>query len=105
LQYIGPFGNNSHPQTLIKVSQKSSHLGSYLKESNPEAENEVHENFDAYLKCSHKQAHKNTAIGNGTILINEEGQPVGVSLINDFIAPATNIEVHIPSGTSSGNQT
>jgi hypothetical protein len=34
-----------------------------------------------------------------------DSQPVGVSLISDFIALATNIEVHIPSGTSSGNQT
>jgi hypothetical protein len=30
---------------------------------------------------------------------------VGVSLINNFTASATNIEVHIPSGTSSGSQT
>jgi hypothetical protein len=30
---------------------------------------------------------------------------VGVSLISDFIALATNIEVHIPSGTSFGSQT
>jgi hypothetical protein len=73
LQYIGPFGNDSHPQTPIEVSQKSSHLKSHLKELNPEAENEIHKNFDAYLGCSHKQAYKNTAIGNGTILVDEKG--------------------------------
>jgi hypothetical protein len=105
LQYIGLFENNSHPQTFIKVLQKGSHSGSYLKKSNPKAENEVHKNFDAHLKCSYKQAHKNTAIRNSTILVNKEGQPVGVNLTNDFTALATNIEVHIPSGTSFGNQT
>jgi hypothetical protein len=84
LQYIGPFGNNSHSQTFVGISQKGSHLGSYSKESNPKAENEVHKNFDAHLGCSHKQAYKNTAIGDGTTLINEEGQPVGISLISDF---------------------
>jgi hypothetical protein len=103
LQYIGPSGNDSHPQTFVKVSQKGSHSGSYSKESNFEAENGVHKNFDAHLRCSHKQAYKNTAIGNGTILVDEKGQPVGVNLTNDFIAPATNIEVYIPSGTSSGS--
>jgi hypothetical protein len=105
LQYIGPSGNNSHPQTPVRVLQKGSHLRSYSEKLNPEVENEIHKNFNAHLKCSHKQAYKNTAIGNGTTLINKKGQPVGVSLINDFIAPETNIEVHIPSGTSSGNQT
>jgi hypothetical protein len=30
---------------------------------------------------------------------------VGVNLTNDFITLATNIEVHFPSGTSSGSQT
>jgi hypothetical protein len=105
LQYIGPSGNDSHPQTFIKVLQKGSHLGSYLKESNPKAENGIHKNFDAHLRCLHKQAHKNTAIGDGTILIDKKSQPVGVSLTNDFIAPATNIEVHIPSEMSSGSQT
>jgi hypothetical protein len=105
LQYIGPSGSDSHPQTFIKVSQKGSHSRSHSKESNPKAENGIHKNFDAHLKYSHKQAYKNTAIKNGTILVNEKGQPVGVSLINDFIAPATNIEMHIPSGTSSSNQT
>jgi hypothetical protein len=103
LQYIGPFRNNSHPQTSVKVSQKGSHLRSHSKELNPEAENGVYENFDAYLGCSHEQAHKNIAIRNGTILINEEGQLVGVNLISDFIASATNIEVHISSGTSFGS--
>jgi hypothetical protein len=105
LQYIGPSGNDSHPQTFVKVSQKGSHLGSHSEELNPKAENGVHENFDAHLRCLHKQAYENTAIGNGTILVNKEDQPVGVSLINDFTASATNIEVHIPSGTSSGSQT
>jgi hypothetical protein len=105
LQYIGPSGSDSHPQTFVKVSQKGSHLGFHSKKPNPKAENGVHKNFDAHLKYSHKQAHKNTAIGNGTILVNEKGQAVGVNLINDFTAPATNIEVHIPSGTSSGSQT
>jgi hypothetical protein len=103
LQYIGLFGSNSHPQTSIGVSQKGSHLGLYLKELNPEAENGIHENFDAHLRCSYKQVYKNTAIGNGTILVDEKGQPVGINLTNDFIASAINIEVHIPSGTSSGN--
>jgi hypothetical protein len=105
LQYIGLFGNDSHPQTPVGISQKSSHLGSHSKESNFKAENEVHENFDAHLEYSYKQAYKNTAIGDGTILVNEKGQPVGVNLISDFTASATNIEMHIPSGTSSGNQT
>jgi hypothetical protein len=103
LQYIGPFGNNSHSQTFVEISQKGSHLGSYLKELNPKAENGVHENFDAHLRCSHKQAYKNTVIGNSTTLVDKKGQPVGVSLINDFTASATNIEMHIPSGTSFGN--
>jgi hypothetical protein len=103
LQYIGPFGSDSHSQIFVGVSQKGSHSGSYSKESNPEAENEVYENFNAHLECSHEQAHKNTAIGDGTILVNEKGQPVGVNLISDFIALVTNIEVHIPSGTSSGS--
>jgi hypothetical protein len=105
LQYIGPSGNNSHPQIFVKVLQKGSHLGLYSKESNPKAENGVHENFDAHLRCSHKQAYENIAIGDGTILINKKGQPVEFNLINNFIAPAINIEVHIPSGTSSGSQT
>jgi hypothetical protein len=105
LQYIGPSGNDSHSQTFVEVSQKDSHSESHSKKSNLKAENGVHENFDAYLRCSHEQAYKNIAIGDGTILVNEKGQPVGVSLINDFIASATNIEVHIPSGTSSGSQT
>jgi hypothetical protein len=103
LQYIGPPGNDSHPQTPVKVSQKGSHSGSHSKKSNPKAENEVHKNFDAHLKCSYKQAYENTAIGDGTILVDKKGQPVEVNLTNDFIAPATNIEVHIPSGTSSGS--
>jgi hypothetical protein len=103
LQYIGPSGNNSHPQTFVGVSQKDSYLGSHLEESNPKAENGVHKNFNAHLKYSHKQAYENTAIGNGTILINKKEQPVGVSLISNFTALATNIEVHIPFGTSSGN--
>jgi hypothetical protein len=85
LQYIGPFGNDSHPQTSVGVSQKGSHSGLHSTESNPEAENGVHENSDAHLGCSHEQAHENTAIGDGTILVDEEGQP-------------------IPSGTSSGGQ-
>jgi hypothetical protein len=101
LQYIGPFGNDSHSQTFIKVSQKGSHLGSYSTESNPEAKNGVRENSNAHLRYSYKQAHKNTAIGNGTILVDKKGQPMGVSLIRNFTAPATNIEVQIPSGTSS----
>jgi hypothetical protein len=103
LQYIGPSGSDSHPQTPVKVLQKGSHLGSHSKKSNLKAENGIYENFDAYLRCSYKQAHENIAIGNGTILVNEKSQPVGVNLINDFIASAINIEVHIPSGTSSGN--
>jgi hypothetical protein len=103
LQYIGPFGNDSHPQIFVKILQKGSHLGSHLKESNPKAENGVYKNFNTHLKCSHKQAYKNTAIGNGTTLVDKKGQPVGVSLTNDFTASATNIEVHIPSGTSSGS--
>jgi hypothetical protein len=103
LQYIGLSGNNSHSQTFIEVSQKGSHSGSYSEESNSKAENEVHENFDAHLECSHKQVYKNTAIGNGIILVNKKGQPVGVSLINNFIALAINIEVHILSGTNSGS--
>jgi hypothetical protein len=105
LQYIGAFGNDSHSQTSVGVSQKGSHSGLHSKELNPEAENGVHENFDAHLRCSHKQAYKNTAIGNGTILVNKKGQLVGVSLTSDFTASAINIEVHIPSGTSSGSQT
>jgi hypothetical protein len=100
LQYIGPFGNNSHPQTFVGVLQKGSHLGSHSEKSNPEAENGVHENFNAHSGCSYEQVYENIAIGGGTILINEKGQPVGVSLISDFVAPAINIEVHIPSGTS-----
>jgi hypothetical protein len=104
LQYIGLFGNDSHPQIPIGVSQKSSHSRSYSTKSNPKAENGVHKNSDAHLGCSYKQAYKNTAIGDGTILIDEKGQLVGVSLIRDFTAPATNIEVQIPSGTSSGGQ-
>jgi hypothetical protein len=104
LQYIGPSGSDSHPQTPVEVSQKGSHSGSHSTESNPEAENEVHENSDAHLRCLYEQAHENTTIGDGTILVNEEGQPVEVSLTKDFTAPATNIEVQIPSGTSSGGQ-
>jgi hypothetical protein len=103
LQYIGPFGNDSHPQTLIKVLQKSSHSGSHSKELNLKAENEIYKNFDAHLRYSYKQAHKNTAIEDNTILINEKSQPMGVSLINNFIAPVINIDIHIPSGTSSGS--
>jgi hypothetical protein len=102
LQYIGPSGSDSHPQISVKVSQKGSHSGLYSTESNPEAENGVHENFDADLGYLYKQVHKNTAIGDGTILVDKKGQPVGVSLIRDFTALATNIEVQIPSGTSSG---
>jgi hypothetical protein len=105
LQYIGPSGNDSHSQTSVEVSQKGSYLGSYSKESNPKAENRVYKNFDAHLKCSHKQANKNTAIGNGTILVNKKGQPMEVSLINDFTALATNIEVHVSFETNSGGQT
>jgi hypothetical protein len=105
LQYIGPPGSDSHSQTSVEVLQKGSYSGLYSKELNPEAENGIHKNFDAHLRCLHKQAHKNTAIGDGTILVDEKGQPVGVNLTSDFTAPATNIEVHIPSGTSSSNQT
>jgi hypothetical protein len=105
LQYIGPSGNDSHPQTFVKILQKSSHSRLHSKELNPKAENGIHKNFDAHLKCSHKQAHKNTAIKDGTTLVDKEGQPVEVSLTNDFTALATNIEVHILSGTSSGSQT
>jgi hypothetical protein len=104
LQYIGLSGSNSHSQTSIGVSQKGSHSRSYSTESNLKAENEVYENSDAHLECSHKQAHENTAIGDSIILVDEKGQPVGVSLTKDFTAPATNIEVQIPSGTSSGGQ-
>jgi hypothetical protein len=105
LQYIGLFGNNSHSQIFVRVLQKSSHSGLYSKKLNPKAENEIHKNFDAHLKCSHKQAYKNTVIGDGTILIDKKNQPIKVSLINNFTALVTNIEVHIPFGTSSGNQT
>jgi hypothetical protein len=94
---------DSHPQTPIKVSQKGSHSGSHSKKSNFKAENGVHKNFDAHLKCLYEQAYKNIAIGDGTILINKKGQPVRVNLTNDFTASATNIKMHIPSGTSSGN--
>jgi hypothetical protein len=104
LQYIGPPGNDSHPQTSVGALQKGSHLGSHSTKSNPEAENGIYENSDAYLGCLHKQAYKNTAIGDGTILVNKENQPIKVSLTRDFIAPATNIEVQIPSGTNSGGQ-
>jgi hypothetical protein len=104
LQYIGLFGNNSHSQTFVGILQKSSHSRLYSTESNPEAENGVHENSDAHLRCSYKQAHENTAIADGTILIDEKGQPVGVNLIKDFTISATNIEVQILSGTSSGDQ-
>jgi hypothetical protein len=100
LQYIGPPGNDLHPQTIIEVSQKGSHSRLYSTKSNPEVENGVYENFDAYLKCSYKQIYKNTAIEDGTILVNKKGQPVGVSLIKNFIASAINIEMQIPSGTS-----
>jgi hypothetical protein len=103
LQYIGPFGSDSHPQIFIEVSQKDSHSGSYLKKSNPEAENGVYKNFNAHLKCSYKQVYKNIAIEDSTILVNKKGQPVEVNLISDFIASVINIEMHIPSGTSSGN--
>jgi hypothetical protein len=104
LQYIGPPGNDSHPQTSVEVSQKGSHSGLHSTKLNPEAENRVHENSDAHLKCSHKQAYKNTAIADGIILVDEKGQPMGVNLIRDFTAPATNIEVQIPSGTNSDGQ-
>jgi hypothetical protein len=104
LQYIGLFGNNSHPQTFVGISQKGSHLGSHSTKSNPETENEVYKNSDAHLRCSHEQAHKNTAIADGTILVDKKGQPVGVNLTRDFTAPATNIEVQIPSETSSDGQ-
>jgi hypothetical protein len=102
LQYIGPFESDSHPQTPVGVSQKGSYLGLHSTELNPKAENKVYENSDAHLKCSYKQVHKNTAIGDSIILVDEKGQPVRVSLIRDFIASATNIEVQIPSGTNSG---
>jgi hypothetical protein len=104
LQYIGPFGNDSHSQTSVGVLQKGSHSGLYSKELNPKAKNRVYKNFNAHLRCLYKQAHKNTVIGNGTILVDKKGQPVRVSLINDFTASAINIEMHIPSGTSSGSQ-
>jgi hypothetical protein len=103
LQYIGPFGSNSHPQTSIKILQKGSYLGLHSKESNLKAENGVHKNFDVHLGCLYKQAYENIAIENGTILVNKKSQLMKVSLISDFTASATNIEVHIPSGTSSGN--
>jgi hypothetical protein len=102
LQYIGLFGNDSHPQTPVGILQKSSYSRLYSTKSNPKAENEVHKNFNAHLRYSHKQAYENTVIEDSTILVNEKGQPVGVSLIKDFTAPATNIEMQIPSGTSSG---
>jgi hypothetical protein len=104
LQYIGPPGNDSHPQTFIKVSQKGSHLRLYSTELNPEIENGIYENSNAHLRYSYEQAHKNTIIGNSTILVNKKGQLVGVSLTKNFTAPATNIEVQIPSGTSFGGQ-
>jgi hypothetical protein len=103
LQYIGLFGSDSHPQTFVGVLQKGSYSRLHSKKSNPETENGICKNFDAHLGCLHEQVHKNTAIKNGTTLVNEKGQPVGVSLTNNFTAPATNIEVHIPSGTSSGS--
>jgi hypothetical protein len=104
LQYIGPFGNDSHPQIPIEISQKGSHSKLHSTKSNSKAENRIHKNSDAHLGYSYKQTHKNTAIGDGTILINKKNQPVGVSLIKDFTASAINIEVQIPSGTSSNNQ-
>jgi hypothetical protein len=104
LQYIGPFGNDLHPQTSIGVLQKGSHSESHSTKLNPKAENEVHKNSDAHLRCSYKQAHKNIAIADGTILVDKKGQPVGVNLIKDFTALATNIKVQIPSGTSFGGQ-
>jgi hypothetical protein len=103
LQYIGLSGSDLHPQTSVGVSQKGSHSGLYSEELNPKAENGVYKNFDAYLRCSHKQAYKNIAIRDGTILVNKKGQPVGVNLTNDVIAPAINIVVHIPFGTSFGS--
>jgi hypothetical protein len=103
LQYIGLSGSDSHPQISVKVLQKGSYSGSHSKESNLKAENGIHKNFDAHLKYSHKQAHENIAIEDGTILVDKKSQPMGVNLINDFTAPATNIEVHIPSETSSGS--
>jgi hypothetical protein len=103
LQYIGLFGNDSHSQIFVKILQKSSHLGLYSKELNFKAENEVHKNFNAHLRYLYKQAYKNIAIGDGTILVNKKSQLVGVNLINDFIALTINIEVHILFGTSSGN--
>jgi hypothetical protein len=104
LQYIGPPGSDSHSQTSVGVSQKGSYSGSYSTKLNPKAENKVHENSDAYLGCSYEQAYENTAIADGTILVNKEGQPVGVNLTKDFTASATNIEVQIPLGTSSDGQ-
>jgi hypothetical protein len=101
LQYIGPFGSDSHPQISVGVLQKGSHSGSHSTELNPEVENGVYKNFNAHLRCLHEQVHKNTAIADGIILVDKKGQPVGVNLIRDFIAPATNIEVQIPPGTSS----
>jgi hypothetical protein len=103
LQYIGPFRSDSHPQIPVGVLQKGSHSGLYSKKSNPEAENGVYKNFNAYLRCLYKQIYKNAAIKNGITLVNKKGQPMKVSLISDFIASATNIEVHIPSGTNSGS--
>jgi hypothetical protein len=105
LQYIGPSGNDLHPQTFIEISQKNSHSRLYSKKSNPKAENGINKNFNAYLKCSYKQVHKNIAIRNGIILINKKGQLVEVSLINNFTVLATNIKEHIPFGTNSGDQT
>jgi hypothetical protein len=103
LQYIGLFGNNSHPQIPVGVSQKGSHSVLYSKKSNLKAENKVHKNFDAYLRCSYKQVYKNIAIKDGTILVDKKDQPVGVGLISNFIASAINIEVHIPFETSFSN--
>jgi hypothetical protein len=85
LQYIGPSRNDSHSQTFVEILQKGSNLKLYSKESNPKAENGIHENFDAYFECLYKQAHKNIAIENGTILVNKEGQPMGIRLTNNFI--------------------
>jgi hypothetical protein len=87
----------------VPYLRKGSNLGSYSEELNPEAENGIHENFNAHSRCLHKQVHKNTVIENGIILVNEKGQPIKVSLINNFTVSATNIEVHIPSGTSFSN--
>jgi hypothetical protein len=104
LQYIGHPGNNSHPQTPVKISRKNSNLRLHSKELNSKAENGIHNNSDAHFGCSHNQAHENTVIGNGTILVNEKNHPVRINLTNDFTAPAINIKVHVPSGTSSGDQ-